>query len=192
MTNLLLFAFSCAFVQNIVLVQFLGLCPFLGVSKNTDSAMGMGLSVILVTTFSTLITWGFYHLILVPLQLEYLQTVTFILIIASLVQMLEMFMEKKLPSLHASLGLYLPLITTNCAVLGTALIAIQKEYDFWTSLVFSLSTSSGFLISIIILSGLRERIEHSNLPKAMRGIPITLITAGLLSLSFFAWSGMVK
>ena len=189
--NLFLIAFSCVFVQNVVLVQFLGICPFLGVSKKTETAFGMGIAVIFVITLASVLTWLIQTYFLIPLSLEYLQTIVFILIIASLVQLVEIFLQKKIPALFASLGIYLPLITTNCAVLGVCLLSVQKYSSFLTSLFFSFFTSVGFLLSILILAGLRERLESSNIPKALQGIPITLISTSLIAIAFYAFAGLV-
>lgn len=191
MTELILIAIGAALVNNVVLSQFLGLCPFLGVSKKTDTALGMGTAVIFVITISSFFTSLIYNYLLVPLDLEYLQTIVFILVIAALVQFVEMFLKKSIPSLYDSLGVYLPLITTNCAVLGVAIINVQKSYGVLESVVNGFSTAFGFTISIVILAGIRERIEYNDIPECLKGTPITLICAGLMSIAFFGFSGLI-
>ena len=181
---------SAIFVNNIVLSQFLGICPFLGVSKNSSTAAGMGMAVIFVLTLSTIATYLVYHHLLVPHHLEFMITVVFILIIASLVQMVEIILKKVSPILYQALGIFLPLITTNCAVLGIAILAAQKDYDLLHSVCFALANALGFTLAIVIFAGLRERINVNALPQAMRGTPITLITAGLLSLAFMGFAGI--
>lgn len=191
MKTLLLIAISSALVNNVVLSQFLGLCPFLGVSKKIKTAGGMGMAVIFVITLSSLLTSVVYKFVLVPLNLTYLNTIVFILLIAALVQFVEMFLKKSSPALYQSLGVYLPLITTNCAVLGVALTNVSKEYDILTSVVNGFGTALGFTISIVILAGVRERCEHNDVPEAFRGMPITLITAGLMAIAFIGFSGII-
>ena len=191
MKTLLLIAISSALVNNVVLSQFLGLCPFLGVSKKIKTAGGMGMAVIFVITISSLLTSVVYKFVLVPLNLTYLNTIVFILLIAALVQFVEMFLKKSSPALYQSLGVYLPLITTNCAVLGVALTNVSKEYDILTSVVNGFGTALGFTISIVILAGVRERCEHNDVPEAFRGMPITLITAGLMAIAFIGFSGII-
>ncbi len=191
MTELLLVLVGAALVNNVVLSQFLGICPFLGVSKKTQTAAGMGAAVIFVITISSACTYGIYQLILVPAGLEYMQTIVFIMVIAALVQLVEMLLKKKIPSLYQALGVYLPLITTNCAVLGVAINNITREYNFITSVVNGFGTASGFLIAIVIMAGIRERIEHNPVPKAFQGSPIVLITAGLMAIAFFGFSGII-
>ena len=193
MTKLLLIAVSAALVNNVVLSQFLGLCPFLGVSKKTETAAGMGAAVTFVLTVSSCITSLIYNYILANenIHLEYLNTIVFILVIAALVQFVEMFLKKTIPSLYKSLGVYLPLITTNCAVLGVALINVQEGYGLIESIVNGLATSSGFLIAIVIMAGIRERIEFNDIPESFKGMPIVLITAGLMSIAFFGFAGLV-
>ena len=188
--NPFLFAFSCIFVHNVILVQFLGICSFLGVSKRTETAFGMGIAVILVIAISSILTWLIQTFLLKPFSLEYLQTIVFILIIACIVQLVEIFLQKKMPALFAALGIYLPLITTNCAVLGVCLLSVQKDYTFLNSLAFSFFTSLGFLVSILILAGVRERLEFSNIPGPLRGIPITLISAALIAVAFYSFAGL--
>ena len=191
MKTLLLIAISSALVNNVVLSQFLGLCPFLGVSKKIKTAAGMGMAVIFVITISSLLTSVVYNFVLVPLNLTYLNTIVFILLIAALVQFVEMFLKKTSPALYQSLGVYLPLITTNCAVLGVALTNVSKEYGILTSVVNGFGTALGFTISIVILAGIRERCEHNDVPEAFRGMPITLITAGLMAIAFIGFSGII-
>ena len=190
MTELVIIALGAALVNNVVLSQFLGLCPFLGVSKKVDTAIGMGAAVIFVITVASAITWLIYSFILTPLNITYLQTIVFILVIAALVQLVEMILKKSIPSLYQALGVYLPLITTNCAVLGVALINVQKEYNFIESLINGFGTAVGFTISITILAGIRERIENNDVPHSFKGMPIVLITAGLMSIAFMGFSGI--
>ena len=192
MKELLLVLVGAALVNNVVLSQFLGICPFLGVSKRTQTAAGMGAAVIFVITISSACTYGIYQLILVSAGLEYMQTIVFIMVIAALVQLVEMLLKKKMPSLYQALGVYLPLITTNCAVLGVAINNITKEYNFITSVVNGFGTAAGFLIAIVIMAGIRERIEYNPVPKSFKGSPIVLITAGLMAIAFFGFSGIIK
>ncbi|NBH81863.1 electron transport complex subunit RsxA [bacterium C-53] len=191
MTELLLIAIGSALVNNVVLSQFLGLCPFLGVSKKVETATGMGAAVIFVITLSSAVTGAIYQFILEPLDLKYLQTIVFILVIAALVQFVEMFLKKSMPALYQALGVYLPLITTNCAVLGVALTNVQKSYGILSGVVNGLATSVGFTISITILAGLREKMEYNDVPKAFQGMPIVLVTAGLMAIAFFGFSGLL-
>lgn len=191
MKTLILIAIGSALVNNVVLSQFLGLCPFLGVSKKIKTALGMGFAVIFVITISSLLASLIYNFILVPLKLTYLNTIVFILVIAALVQFVEMFLKKASPSLYKALGVYLPLITTNCAVLGVALTNVSKEYDILTSVVNGFGTAVGFTIAIVILAGVRERAEHNDIPEAFKGMPITLITAGLMAIAFIGFSGII-
>lgn len=191
MTELILIAIGAALVNNVVLSQFLGLCPFLGVSKKIDTAAGMGGAIIFVITISSAITSLVYTFILEKTGLTYLKTIVFILVIAALVQFVEMFLKKSMPSLYQSLGVYLPLITTNCAVLGVAITNVQKEYNFLESVVNGFATAVGFTISIVILAGLRERMEYNDVPKAFQGMPIVLVTAGLMAIAFFGFSGLI-
>lgn len=179
-------------VNNIVLSRFLGLCPFLGVSKKTSTALGMGTSVVAVISVSSIITYFINKYLLIPLDLVYLRTIVFIIIIAALVQTIEIILKKKIPSLYKALGVYLPLITTNCAVLGVAIDSAQKNYDFVTTLIFALGTAIGFLVAIVLLANIRERIEHNNIPKSFRGMPIVLITAALMAIAFNGFSGCFK
>lgn len=190
MGNLLAIAIGSAFISNVVLSQFLGICPFLGVSKKVKTAVGMGSAVVFVITLASLVAAVIYKFILVPLDITYLQTIVFILVIAALVQFVEMFLKKSMPALYQALGVYLPLITTNCAVLGVALTNVQKSYGILESVVNGLATAVGFLISITILAGLREKMEYNNIPKAFQGMPHVLLTAGLMAIAFFGFSGL--
>ena len=189
--ELLVILISSSLVSNVVLSQFLGLCPFLGVSKKTNTAAGMGVAVIFVITLASAVAGLMYKFILVPLHIEYLQTICFILVIAALVQFVEMFLKKAMPSLYEALGVYLPLITTNCAVLGVALTNVQKEYGIFTGIVNGFATSVGFTISIIILAGIREKIEYNDVPESFKGMPIVLLTAGLMAIAFCGFSGLL-
>ena len=190
MGNLLAIAIGSAFISNVVLSQFLGICPFLGVSKKVKTALGMGSAVVFVITLASFVASVIYKFILVPLNITYLQTIVFILVIAALVQFVEMFLKKSIPSLYQALGVYLPLITTNCAVLGVALTNVQKSYGIIESVVNGLATAVGFLSSITILAGLREKMEYNNIPKAFQGMPHVLLTAGLMAIAFFGFSGL--
>lgn len=191
MKELLMIAIGAAMVNNVVLSQFLGLCPFLGVSKKIDTAGGMGAAVIFVITIASFITSAIYQFILVPADMVYLQTIVFILVIAALVQLVEMFLKKAMPSLYKSLGVYLPLITTNCAVLGVAILNVQKEYNILEGTVNGFATATGFTIAIVLMAGLREKMEYNDVPAAFQGMPIVLLTAGLMSIAFFGFSGMI-
>lgn len=191
MKELLIIGIGAALVNNVVLSQFLGLCPFLGVSKKIDTAAGMGGAVIFVLTLASLVTSVVYKFILVATGMEYLQTIVFILVIAALVQFVEMFLKKGMPALYQSLGVYLPLITTNCAVLGVAIINVQKSYTILQGTVNGFATAVGFTISIVLMAGLREKIEYNDIPKAFRGFPIVLLTAGLMAIAFFGFSGLI-
>ena len=191
MVNCMLIAVGAALVNNVVLSQFLGLCPFLGVSKKTDTAAGMGAAVIFVIMIASAVTYGVYYAILTPLNLEYLQTIVFILVIAALVQLVEMILKKFVKPLYQALGVYLPLITTNCAVLGVAISNIDNGYNFGESMACSFGTSFGFLTSIVILAGIREKSEYNNIPKPFRGTPIVLISAGLMAIAFTGFTGVV-
>ncbi len=189
--ELLVLFIGSSLVSNVVLSQFLGLCPFLGVSKKTSTATGMGGAVIFVITLSSAVTGLIYKYILQPLNLTYLQTIVFILIIAALVQFVEMFLKKYVPSLYEALGVYLPLITTNCAVLGVAITNVQKEYGIVAGIVNGFATAFGFLIAIVILSGLREKMEYNDVPESFKGMPIVLLTAGLMAIAFCGFSGLI-
>ena len=191
MRELLLIAIGSALVNNVVLSQFLGLCPFLGVSKKMDTAAGMGGAVIFVLTLSSVCTSLIYKFILVKTGMEYLQTIVFILVIAALVQLVEMFLKKTIAALYKSLGVYLPLITTNCAVLGVALLNVQNDYNVLEGTVNGFATAVGFTIAIVLMAGLREKIEYNDIPKPFQGMPIVLLTAGLMSIAFFGFSGLI-
>lgn len=179
------------FVNNVVLAQFLGICPFLGVSSKVDTSLGMGAAVTFVMALASIVVWLIQTYILVPLGIEFMQTIVFILVIAALVQMVEIVLKKVSPALYQALGIFLPLITTNCAVLGVAILMIQKEYNLLQSFVFSVSTAIGFAVALVIFAGLRERIEFEDVPKPFRGVPIALITASLLAMAFMGFSGLV-
>ena len=181
---------SAIFVNNIVLSQFLGICPFLGVSKKVDTALGMSAAVAFVLTLATVVTWLVQKLVLDAFGLQYLQTIAFILVIASLVQMVEIVMKKVSPALYQALGIFLPLITTNCAVLGVAILVIQKDYSLVESIIYAFSTAIGFGLALTVFAGIREQLELVNVPKGMRGVAITMVTAGLLSLAFLGFSGV--
>lgn len=191
MGKLILIFVSSALVNNVVLSQFLGICPFLGVSKKTKTAKSMGLAVIFVIMIASAITYGIHYGILVKLHMEYMQTIVFILVIAALVQSVEMMLKKVSPAIYNALGVYLPLITTNCAVLGVAITNIDEGYSFWQSMMNSLGISVGFLISITIMSGIRERIEDNDIPKNFKGMPIVLVIAGLMAIAFCGFSGIL-
>ncbi|MDD3277447.1 MAG: electron transport complex subunit RsxA [Lachnospiraceae bacterium] len=191
MKEILIIAIGAAMVNNVVLSQFLGLCPFLGVSKKMDTAAGMGGAVVFVLTLSSLCTSLIYRYLLIPIGMEYLQTIVFILVIAALVQLVEMFLKKMIPALYRALGVYLPLITTNCAVLGVAIINVQKEYTVLQGVVNGFATAVGFTIAIVLMAGLREKMEHNDIPKAFQGMPIVLLTAMLMSIAFTGFSGLV-
>lgn len=192
MKELLLIAIGSALVNNVVLSQFLGLCPFLGVSRKVKTSAGMGVAVIFVITIAAFVTSVIYRGILMELHLEFLQTIVFILVIAALVQFVEMFLKKSMPSLYEALGVYLPLITTNCAVLGVALANVQKGYGILESVINGVGISVGFTIAIIMLAGVRERIEYNDVPSSFKGSPIVLITSGLMAIAFFGFSGLIK
>ena len=189
MEYLLIFV-SAIFVNNIVLSQFLGICPFLGVSKKIDTAIGMGGALAFVLTLATIITWLIQKYVLDALGLEYLQTLAFILVIAALVQMVEIILKKVSPSLYQALGIFLPLITTNCCVLGVAILVIQKDYTLLQSIVYAFSTALGFALSLVLFAGLREQQELVNVPKGIQGMSIVLVTASLLALAFMGFSGL--
>ncbi len=186
----LLIFISAIFVNNIVLSQFLGICPFLGVSQKVSTSLGMGAAVAFVMTLATIVTFLVQTYILNPCGLQYLQTITFILVIASLVQMVEIILKKVSPSLYQALGIFLPLITTNCAVLGVAILVIQKDYSLLQSVVYAFSTAIGFALALVVFAGIREQLAMVNVPKGMKGMAIVLVTAGLLSLAFMGFSGV--
>ena len=182
--------FTAALVNNFVLSQFMGLCPFLGVSKKVETAAGMGGAVLFVITIASLCTSLLYNYLLIPFKLEYLNTIVFILVIAALVQFVEMVLKKMMPALYKSLGVYLPLITTNCAVLGVALLSVQNEYGVLESVVNGIGASLGFLLAIVLMAGIREKLENSNILEAFKGTPIVLITAGLMAIAFCGFGGV--
>ena len=191
MKELLLIAVGSAFVNNVVLSQFLGICPFLGVSKNVKTAGGMGGAVIFVITIASLVTSIVYKGILVPAHVEYLQTIVFILVIAALVQFVAMFLKKAMPPLYNALGVYLPLITTNCAVLGVALTNVQKSYSILEGLIYGIGTAVGFTVAIVLMAGIREKIEYNDITESFQGTPIVLVTSGLMAIAFFGFSGLI-
>lgn len=190
--ELALIAVSAMLVNNFVLARFLGICPFLGVSRRMESAVGMSMAVLFVMTVASLVTWLVQRLVLVPFHLEYLKTVAFILVIASLVQLVEMVVQKTSPVLYQALGIFLPLITTNCAILGVALLVQQKAYGFLETLTFAVAASLGFGLALVLLAGLRESLALASVPRAFKGNAIVLITAGILSLAFMGFSGLVR
>lgn len=192
MLHFLLILISAIFVNNFVLARFLGICPFMGVSKKVDTALGMGMAVTFVMAVATVVTWFIQYFVLIPFDIEYLQTISFILVIASLVQMVEMVIQKVSPVLYQSLGIFLPLITTNCAVLGLAVLNIQRGYSFLEGVIFAIGAAAGFTLALILFAGLRERSDLSPVPKSFRGAGIAFVTAGLLSLAFMGFAGMVK
>ena len=187
--SLFTIALNAILAENFILVKFMGICPFMGVSKRSDTALGMGLAVTFVMGLASAATWAVNEFLLVPLNLAYMQSLVFILVIAALVQLVEMFLQKSVPSLYQALGIYLPLITTNCAVLGVALLNIQKSYNFIESLFYGVTGGIGFTVAILLFSSVRERLEDCDCPKAFKGFPIALIAAGLLALSFMGFSG---
>lgn len=189
--DLLVILIASSLVNNVVLSQFLGLCPFLGVSKKTETAAGMGAAVIFVITLASAVAGAIYQFVLVPFDITYLQTIVFILVIAALVQFVEMFLKKFMKPLYQALGVYLPLITTNCAVLGVALTNVQKNYGIVTGIVNGFATAAGFTISIVILAGIREKMEYNDIPAPFRGMPIVLVTAGLMAIAFCGFSGLL-
>lgn len=192
MGEYVLLVISAVLVNNFVLTRFLGICPFLGVSRNFRTALGMGAAVIFVMTCASAVTWAFQAKILAPFRLQYLQTIAFILVIASFVQFVELALRKISPALHQGLGIYLPLITTNCAVLGVAVLNVQKAYDLGRSVAHGLGAALGFTLALVLFTGLRERIDRADLPDPFRGTAIALVTAGLLGLAFMGFSGLVK
>ena len=179
------------FVNNVVLSQFLGICPFLGVSSKVETSLGMGMAVTFVMALSSIVTWALQNYILVPFDIVYMQTIVFILVIAALVQMVEIVLKKVSPSLYQALGIFLPLITTNCAVLGVAIIAVQKDFDLLTTVIYSVSIALGFAVALVLFAGIRERLETEDVPAGMRGVPIALITAGLLAMAFMGFANVV-
>ena len=183
---------SSIFVNNIVLSQFLGICPFLGVSGKVSTSLGMGVAVTFVLAIASIAAYLIQYHILVPLHIEYMQTIVFILVIAALVQMVEIILKKVSPALYQALGIFLPLITTNCAVLGVAILLVQKEYNLGEAVVYAVAVAVGFTLALVLFAGLRERLELENVPKALRGVPIALITAGILAMAFMGFSGLVR
>ncbi len=179
------------FVNNVVFAQFLGICPFLGVSSKVDTSLGMGAAVTFVMALASVVAWSIQEFILVPFQIEYMQTIVFILVIAALVQMVEIILKKVSPSLYQALGIFLPLITTNCAVLGVAILMIQKEFNLLQSFTYSVATAVGFAMALVIFAGIRERLELDGVPAAMKGNPVALITAAILAMAFMGFSGLV-
>ncbi len=190
--ELLVILVSSSLVSNVVLSQFLGLCPFLGVSKRIDTAAGMGGAVIFVITLASAVSGVIYKYVLQRFHVEYLETIVFILVIAALVQFVEMFLRKAVPALYEALGVYLPLITTNCAVLGVALTNVQKEYGILSGIVNGFATAVGFTIAIVILAGIREKIEYNNIPQPFKGMPVVLLTAGLMAIAFCGFAGLIS
>ncbi len=190
--NLILILMGGVLINNYVLNRFLGICPFLGVSKKVDQAAGMGAAVIFVMLFATAATWPIFNFVLVPIKLEYLQTIVFILVIASLVQFVEIILKRFIPALHASLGIYLPLITTNCAVLGVTINNITDGYNFLESMVSSLGVGLGFLLAMLIFAGVRSKLDDSDAPKCFRGLPVTLIAASIVAMAFYGFAGIVE
>ncbi|MBN2241130.1 MAG: electron transport complex subunit RsxA [Acidobacteria bacterium] len=189
--ELLLIFISAAIVNNFVLAYFLGICPFIGVSNKVSSAFSMGMATTFVMTMAAIVTWMIYYLILQPFRLQFLQTVAFILVIASLVQFVEMFIKKASRPLYRALGIFLPLITTNCAIMGLALFSITREYNFYQAVVFAVGAGAGFTLAICLMAGIREDLELAEVPKPFRGAPITLIVAGIMALAFSGFAGMI-
>ncbi|MBE6904566.1 MAG: electron transport complex subunit RsxA [Ruminococcaceae bacterium] len=188
--KLIAISLSAILIENFIFVKFMGICPFLGVSKKLNTAVGMGFAVTFVISIASFFTWLVHHFILVPLNLVYLQTIAFILIIASLVQFIEMFLQKKIPALYNALGIYLPLITTNCAVLGATILNIDNSYNLLEAVVYGFTAGLGFTLAIVIFAGIRERLEYCDIPKPFKEFPIALISAALLALSFTGFSGL--
>ena len=188
--SLILIIMVAIFVNNVVLAQFLGICPFLGVSKKVDTASGMGMAVTAVLVVATIVTYLLQVYVLNAFGLQYLQTIAFILVIAALVQMIEIILKKTMPALYQALGVFLPLITTNCCILGVAILVIQKDYDLLEGIVYALSTGIGFLLAMVLFAGLREQLDLVDVPKAFRGVPIALVTASLLAMAFMGFSGV--
>lgn len=189
--NIFALIIGAIFVNNVVLAQFLGICPFLGVSKDVKSSLGMGGAVLFVMMLATLVTYLIYYYILIPLKLDYLQTIAYILVIAGLVQMVEIILKKIAPALYQTLGVFLPLITTNCAVLGVAILVIQKNMNLLESMVYAASIAVGFTLALVIFAGIREQMELNGVPKGMKGVPIALVTAGILAMAFMGFNGLV-
>lgn len=179
------------FVNNVVLAQFLGICPFLGVSSKVDTSLGMGAAVTFVMAITAVVAWLIQTYILIPLGIQYMQTIVFILVIAALVQMVEIMLKKVSPALYQALGIFLPLITTNCAVLGIAILMIQKEFTLLQSITYSVATAIGFGLALVLFAGIRERLDFEDMPKSMKGVPVALVTAGILAMAFMGFSGLV-
>ncbi|KGN71248.1 electron transport complex subunit RsxA [Porphyromonas sp. COT-239 OH1446] len=192
MLHYLVIFVAAVFVNNVVLSQFLGICPFLGVSKKVDTALGMGAAVAFVLAIATIVTFLIQTYILEPMGITYMQTISFILVIAALVQMVEIMLKKVSPALYQALGVFLPLITTNCCVLGVAILVIQKEFSLLESVIYAISTAIGFTLALVVFAGIREQLSRTELPAAMRGIPIALISAGILAMAFMGFSGIVR
>lgn len=190
MAEMFMIMLAAILTENFIFIKFMGICPFLGVSDKADKAVGMSFAVIFVMTLSSAVTWVVYHFLLVPFGLEYLQTIAFILVIASLVQFIEMFLRKYVPALYSSLGIFLPLITTNCAVLGAALLNISNGYSFIESVVFGFSAAVGFMIAVLIFAGVREKLKYTDVPNSFKGMPIALVAAGLIAMVFSGFSGI--
>ena len=189
--KLLLFMVSCVLTNNFIFSRFLGCCPFLGVSSKVETSLGMGAAVTFVMALTSVVAWSIQTYVLVPLGIEYMQTIVFILVIAALVQMVEIMLKKVSPSLYQALGIFLPLITTNCAVLGVAILMISKEFNLLQSIVYSVATAIGFALALVLFAGIRERLELEDVPKAVQGVPVALITAGILAMAFMGFSGLV-
>lgn len=192
LSDYLILVVSAILIKNILLKRFLGNCPFLGVSRKMDTAVGMSMAVVFVMTMAGVITWVVQRFILDPLELAYLQTIAFILVIASLVQLVEMFLQKMIPALYKSLGIFLPLITTNCAVLGVAIINISEDFNLLQTVIFSFASAIGYGLALVLFAGLRERFEVADIPKPFRGTAVGLVTAGFLAIAFFGFTGLVK
>lgn len=192
MTDLLSIFIKSAIVDNVVFIQYLAICPFIGMTSDTGKATGMGLATTFVIMLATAVTWPLYKFVLVPLKLQFLQTLFFILVIASLVQLVEFYLKKSAPALYSSMGVYLALITTNCAVLGVTINCISKDYNYGQSIVYALGAAVGFLLSMVIMSGVRSKIKIAKVPQAFKGIPILYVAAGLLSLAFLGFKGLIK
>jgi electron transport complex protein RnfA len=188
----ILLIISAVLVNNVVLVQFLGVCPFLGVSNKIETSLGMGIAVVFVMSLANLVTYLIQNSILIPLHIEFMQTITFIFVIAFLVQVVEIILKKAAPALYQALGIYLPLITTNCAVLGIAILAVQKDFNLLMSVIYAAGIATGFTLALILMAGIREQLALADIPKEMKGFPLSLVTAGLLSLAFMGFAGIVK
>lgn len=192
MTDMLQLLIKSAIIDNVVFIQYLAICPFVGMTSDTDKAAGMGIATSFVIVLATAVTWPIYKLVMVPLGLEFLQTLFFILVIASLVQLVEFFLKKSIPALYRSMGVYLALITTNCAVLGVTINCISKNYNYGESLVYAVGSAAGFLLSMVVMAGVRERIKIASIPQSFKGSPILYVAAGLLSLAFMGFKGLIK